>query len=296
MSALLHNTFKNIRHDFFRAAMTVVAIAMLVTLFNIVLSLFFGGKYLIDSLTQQATLTVYLQDDIDFTEVNKTIRELEALPEIAPPVAYTTGEDATNAVTGAFSLDTNILEKYNLTLPASLTITLRDHEDFETVKTLLATPPYASKFQNLSKTQEARENKIRQDIARNIGTLNSITMRTIVWVIAIFFVVITLLMSHVLHIHFSSRHEFFALLKMLSGEEKTSAQGPLIVEGMTYAACGVLLSIPLFFITLPIALQKNTSAIIAQFPITNAILIELLVSILVSIGIGSFVVAWYGKK
>ncbi|MEK7528390.1 MAG: permease-like cell division protein FtsX [Patescibacteria group bacterium] len=289
MSFVVRQTVENIQRNWVLSLITVSAIALTITLFNIVLGLFFGSRMVVDAISQKADLTVTLKSPIDFYEIDKLIKSIEELPGVVTPVVYTSGEEAFDEIKGAFSLDENVLKKFGVKLPGTLTIRARSPEYLESVRTALSGPEFASKLAQLPEITRAREDKLFKEITKNLQKINDFTLRTLLAVLMIFLAVSAALMFHIIHLHFMSRQHEFSITRLL-GAPRSSLSGPFILEGMMYSGVGVLLSIPFFLILLPLAMGSDTGALFSAFPLGNVVLIELIVGLLVGAAISALVV------
>lgn len=295
MNMIVKQTWNNIRSSLVLSIATVVAIAMIVTLFNMLLGLFYGSKAAIATLNQHASITVYLKQPLDFYEVNKLIESLEVLPEVKPPVVYTSPEAAIDAVTETFSLNDEILRKYDISLPASLSITVKDPGNMPALKTTLESLKFSTKLSTLPSSQNNRDENVFSDVAKNLSDINNLTLNTLILVILIFFLVSSALIGHVLYMHFHSRRdELAAMIQLLLGAGHP-AQTSILLESMFYGITGVLLAVPFSILFIAVAARENSSALFDIFPMANVVLFELMAATLISALVSATVMRQYKR-
>jgi cell division protein FtsX len=85
--------FANMWRNKFLSVATILVMAVLIFIFNIVLGIHFVTQSALHELTQKVDVVVYLKDNVEYYEVQQMINEMEALNGIVD-VGYTSKTEA----------------------------------------------------------------------------------------------------------------------------------------------------------------------------------------------------------
>lgn len=263
---------------------TVLVIAIVLTMFHGLLAVHDRANSALQNLQKKFSITVYLKDDADPFEVGNLITALEQRPDVIKPVSYTSKEEAWKTMSETFSLDTNLLQKYKFSLPASLTITPRKLDDAALIQAFLET-----NGKNLISNPLVAQNKqadITNQMMQFVQNVRNATLRNIVLFILLFVIGGALLLSSAIHLAITSRHTEINIMKLV-GASYGAITTPFVIEGLILSVLSFILHL-IFLAVLPLGFG------IGAYP--NALLLEFAAIILLSSVVSWLTTMIYIKK
>lgn len=205
----------------------------------------------LQTLQQKFSFTVYLKDDADPLEVGNLITDLESRTDVIKPVVYTSKEEALAGIRTTFSLDTESLAKYGLSLPASLTIRPRDPANTSAIYAFLE-----KKTGHLINKSKDGNDGLTERMVEFLRNLRGDTLGTILLVIVFFLIGGGLLLSNTIHMAITARHREIMIMKIL-GASRQRIMAPFMVESVLLGSAAFILHLlfsallPLPFLELP---------------------------------------------
>ncbi len=242
---ILRQSVENIMRNWTTAIPTIVVMAIILTMFNGLFSISVHAKTAIQNLEQKFSITIYLKDNSDPFEIGALITELEKRGDVIKPITYTSKEEAWKLMSKTFSLDSDLLNKYKFSLPASLTITPKNPKNVEAIESFLNTKaknllaqPYDSKD---------KQKNITYKMTEFIQGIRDTLFKTIVLFILFFVIGGTLLLSSTIHLAISSRHREIAIMKLI-GAHHSKIILPFVGEGIILSILAYILNLILLSI------------------------------------------------
>lgn len=263
---------------------TIIVIAIVLTLFHGLLVVREHAQETLQTLQQKFSITVYLKDSSDPFEISKLITDLEARPDILPPVIYTSKEDAWNMISKTFSLDNELLKKYQFSLPASMTITPKSIDNAADIEIYLNSR--ASSLLRDSQVSASKQKNIANQMINFVSNIRQTTLRTTFLFLMLFLIGGALLIGNAIHLGLTVRHREIGIMKLM-GASHMQIVLPFIIEGILMGAIAFLLHFAMTF-ALPIHLANPAAE-------KSALLSELTVTLLWS-GLISFVTSYFVLK
>jgi len=163
---------------------TIFVIAIIVFIFNIILSVNFIAKDALSNLNKKVDLVLYLKDTTDTPQtqnIMSTIKGLEGVENIT----YTTKAQALEQLKKIHPELSTSFEKYNLgnPLPASFSITTTDPKYHESITTFLSQQQYSAYLSNVTSTNDTT---IIKSVSKNLIKVSDFTRQVIFWLIMTF--------------------------------------------------------------------------------------------------------------
>lgn len=282
---LLQKSSENILRNWVIALPTILVMAIVLTMFHGLLVVYNKAQETIQSTSQKFSITVYLKDSADPFAVGDLINSLEKRSDVVVPVVFTSKEAALEMMQKNFFVDSNLLKKYKFSLPASLTITLKNPDDTVKIEAFLQTNA-ANILQDPTVTKD-KQKAIASQMLDFIKNVKDTTSRTLVFFILFFIIGGTLLLSSTIHMAISARHVEIGIMKLV-GASSSKITTPFVVEGallglFAFAVHFVLLAI------LPIPITDKT----LHF---NALILEFAAIMLLSVTVSYLTTVFHIKK
>ncbi|MFA6917236.1 MAG: permease-like cell division protein FtsX [Candidatus Gracilibacteria bacterium] len=252
---------------------TIFVIAIIIFIFNIILSINFIAKDALTDLNKKVDLVLYLKDSTNEGQVQtmmETIRGLEGVEKIT----YTTKARALEQLKEIHPEIYMSFEKYNLgnPLPASFNIVTTDPKYQSAINTFLNQQPYSTYLSNVTTNDNA---DIMKSVLKNLLKVSNFTKQVIFWLIMTFVVGGALIILNALQITIFTRRQEILVMKLV-GASRWFVKLPFIIESIIYSVLAVLLSFLMLFL-----LSKNLQ--IGYQNIFNYLFIELLVTVVLGI-------------
>lgn len=241
-----------------------IVIAILLTLFHTLVLVRSGAEKLVTSLESKVTLTFYIKEKADPFEVSSLIKNLETHRDLISKVDYTSSQDALNLLNKAFSLDTTLIEKYNVQLPASIVVTPTRVDSLDGVTTLVRTT--AKNLLHPTKNSDVATTKATDDLKAFLTQLESSTTKVLSFFLVLFGFGGILLITSTIHITLSHREHEVTIMHYIGAQEHTIV-APFIIEGAIIGVFSFILNV-VFISILPFGSLSSTvaqNALIAEF-------------------------------
>lgn len=224
----IQNAFDNIVRNWLTTIPTVLVMALILTMFHGLFIIHEKMNHTLKMIQDKFSITVYFRDDADPFEIGNLITELEQRSDVKKPVIYTSKEAAWQIINKTFSLDNELLKKYKFSLPASLTIALRDLESVHSIETFLQNR--AGHFLKDPLLSKEKQKNLTQQMAEFIDNIKKSTLRIIFFFTLIFVIGGALLISSTIHMALTARHREISIMKLV-GASRAAITTPLVIEG-----------------------------------------------------------------
>ncbi|MFA7685268.1 MAG: permease-like cell division protein FtsX [Candidatus Gracilibacteria bacterium] len=253
---------------------TIFVIAIIIFIFNIILSVNFIAKDALSSLNKKVDLVLYIKDTTDTPQtqnIMSIIKDLEGVEN----VVYTTKAQALEQLKKIHPELSTSFEKYNLgnPLPASFSITTTDPKYHEQITAFLNQQQYSAYLSNVTSTDDTN---IIKSVSKNLLKVSDFTRQVIFWLIMTFVVGGALIILNALQMTIFMRRQEISVMKLV-GASHWFVRLPFIIEAVIYGVLAIALS---FFMLL--VLSKNLQIELPNM--SGYLMVELLITILLSVG------------
>ncbi|MDX9970876.1 MAG: permease-like cell division protein FtsX [Candidatus Gracilibacteria bacterium] len=243
---ILKISLQNIWRNKVLSLATIFVMAIILFIFNIILSINFLAEKGLATLSEKIDLVVYLKESAPESDIQKLIKNLGTLKEISQ-IEYTTKEKALKDLKETHPDLSLAFEKYGLSnpLPKSLSITTKNPQDHEKVLSYLAD----DKFSNIlaSTNQKSEDLNTLNSISKNLNHLSIFARQILFWIILTFIIGGALIMINALQITIFSRKSEIEVMKII-GASHSFIRMPFIIEAAIYGTLSVLFCFLMLFI------------------------------------------------
>lgn len=234
--------FANFWRNKFLSFATIVVMAVILFIFNIILAVQLISNQALKALSERVDIVVYLKDDVSFYDAKKLTDNLDKIDGVKD-VKYTSKEDALQIVAKTHPKTAEFIKKFNLEnpLPASISITTRSPEDQEKVKNLLEQDQTKNLLQNYIAEGSSGESIILSNVAKNLLNINNFVKQIIFWMVLVFVLGGTLVIVNAIQLTIYTRRQEIYIMRLV-GATPNFIRLPFILEGILYGFFAVLLS------------------------------------------------------
>lgn len=272
----LRASFANMWRNKFLTIATILVMAILIFIFNIILAVNFVAKSALDELTHKVDVVVYLKDDVEYYQVQQMIKELRELKGITN-VGYTSKADALEIVAKTHPKTAEFLERYGVDnpLPPSINITTERPELHVMVQQFLNQEKYRKLLANVI-SEGGQQAAATQAVSRNLINLSQATNQIIFWVFAIFIIGAILIISNAIQLTIYNRQREIFIMRLV-GATHNFIRLPFLIEGLFYGLISMLVaSILLYILATQIQIaQVSIPEYLSNIPILKIFFIEL---------------------
>lgn len=253
---------------------TIFVIAIIIFIFNIILSINFIAKDAIADISKKVDMVIYLKDSPDPTQAQTIMNAIKGL-EGVENVVYTTKSQALEQLKTIHPDLSTSFEKYNLgnPLPASFSITTLDPKYHEPITAFLSQQQYSAQLSNVTSNDDAN---VIKSVSKNLKKVTDFTHQVIFWLIMTFVIGGSLIILNALQMTIFMRRQEISVMKLV-GASHWFVRLPFIIEAIFYGVLSVGLSF-----TMLIILSNNL-----QIELPNLfkyLFAELFITILLSVG------------
>jgi len=233
---------KNFWRNKFLSFATIIVMAIIIVIFNIILAIQFIGNQALQSLSERVDIVIYLQDDTSFYDANQLTAELKDIKGVKQ-VQYTSKEEALEIVAKTHPKTAEFLTKFNLEnpLPPSISITTESADDHVKVQEVLSQDKFKNMMQNYVSEGSTGESVILSSVATNLQNISKFVRQIIFWVVFVFILGGTLIIVNAIQLTIYSRRQEIHVMRLV-GATPGFIRLPFIFEGLLYAIIAVLLS------------------------------------------------------
>jgi cell division transport system permease protein len=234
------------RNKFLTVA-TILVMAILIFIFNIILAVNFVAKSALDELTQKVDIVVYLKDNVEYYQVQQMINELQDLRGITE-VTYTSKSEALEIVSETHPKTAEFLTRYGVDnpLPPSINITTERPELHIMVQQFLNQEKYRHLFANVI-AEGGKQSTATEAVTKNLINLSRATNQIIFWVFVIFVIGAVLIISNAIQLTIYNRHREIFIMRLV-GATHNFIRMPFLIEGLFYGIISMLIAALLLYI------------------------------------------------
>ncbi len=239
---------------------TIVVIAVILFIFNVILTVHFIGNQALRALSQKVDIIIYLKDDITFPDAKNLADHLQTVPGVKT-VKYTSKEDALQIVAKTHPQTAEFLKKFNLDnpLPPSISIITERPEDYKTVEDFLLQDEYKNLMKNYVAGGSSDDSAILSSVAKNLSNISRFVQQIIFWLVLVFIIGGTLVIVNAVQLTIYTRRNEIYIMRLV-GATPAFIRLPFIFEGILYCVSSVVLSF-LFLLFLGKTIQLEDSTI-----------------------------------
>lgn len=244
----------------FLSLATILVIAVILFIFNIILAVHFIGNQALMALSERVDIVIYLRDDISFYDAQNLVQALQTI-EGVKTVTYTSKEDALSIVAKTHPQTADFLKKFNLKnpLPPSISIITRSPEDYRTVENFLENGQYKTLMQNYVAEGGSSESAILSGVANNLTRISQFVRQIIFWLVLVFVLGGTLVIVNAVQLTIYTRRHEIAIMRLV-GATPAFIRMPFIFEGILYGVFAVMFSF-LFLLLLGKSIQIDNTTL-----------------------------------
>lgn len=275
---------KNFWRNKFLSFATIMVMAVIIFIFNVILTINFIGNQSLQSLSERVDIVVYLADNSDFFEVKLLTDELQKISGVKT-VKYTTKEEALEIVAKTHPKTAEFLKKFDLEnpLPPSISIVTENPEDHAKIEEVLSRPEFATITQNFVTEGSSGESRILNSIAANLQNISKFVRQIIFWIVLVFILGGTLIIVNAIQLTIYSRQQEIHVMRLV-GATAGFIRLPYIVEAIIYAVSAIILSfIIMYFVGMTVNFENMSLwTLYGSFDIWKIFIIELAFTILLA--------------
>jgi cell division transport system permease protein len=272
----LHFSFSNIWRNKFISLATIVVMAILIFIFNIMLGINMVTQQALSDLSKKVDIIVYLKEDVEYYQVQQMINELKSLKGIVD-VQYTSKTDALEFVSKTYPQTAEILDRYTIPnpLPASLSIRTEKPELHIMVQQFLNQEKYRHLLANVASGSEEK-NLAMESVSKNLITLSNTTNQISFWILAVFILGSVLIISNSIQLTIYNRQREIYIMRLV-GATKNYIRMPFLIEGLFYGVISMILGSVLIAIVYSqiLSVNINITDYIKNIPFVSLFFIEL---------------------
>lgn len=281
---ILHLSFSNIWRNKFLSLATIIVMAILIFIFNIMLAINLVTQQALTDLSKKVDIIVYLKEDVEYYQVQQMINELKALKGIVN-VQYTSKSEALEYVSETYPQTAEILERYTIPnpLPASLSIRTEKPELHIMVQQFLNQEKYRHLLAQVA--SESEEKTLAMEaVSKNLINLSNSTNQISFWILAVFILGSVLIVSNAIQLTIYNRQREIYIMRLV-GATKNFIRMPFLIEGLFYGIISMLLASGLIAIVYQQiqSVNINISEYIQTIPYLPLFFIELAAVIILGV-------------
>lgn len=280
---------KNFWRNKFLSFATILVMAIILVIFNIILGIQFIGNQALQSLSERVDIVIYLRDDTSFYDAGQLTDALKKIGGVKA-VKYTSKEEALEIVAKTHPQTAEFLRKFDIRnpLPPSISITTGSAEDHLRIQALLSEDRYKYLLQNYVSEEIGGENVILSSVAKNLENISKFVKQIIFWVVFVFILGGTLIIVNAIQLTIFNRRQEIHIMRLV-GATPNFIRLPFVFEGLLYAVFAVILSFIILF-ALGQSIQLESSSLWEYYSALNlqrVIVSELIIAVVLAV-ISSF--------
>lgn len=286
MPPVLRHTATHLLKNWRIGLPTVLVIAFAFLLLNLILFTNHVGKSFLNVMKGSLSFTVYVEETIDPFSLRAVIEYLETLPEVTPPVVYTSPEEARMK----FRLQGNNGNNGTAgNFPGVIMITPKEPDDRVKIEQRIEKSPYRS-FISILGGVESFEGKTYERVKQQIERLQKLIQSIMIGLLAFSLLVIATVIFASLKLGSFSRRRELAIMKLV-GASPYFLELPYLLEAISYSVLGLLIG-SVVFLLLPnfgfLPADQFLQNEWRTFSIGQIFILELLLALLLGFLAGSF--------
>lgn len=232
----------------FLSIATIIVMAVILFIFNIILAVQFIGNQALQALSERVDIVIYLRNDISFYEAKELSDNIQNI-EGVKKVKFTSKEEALEIVSRTHPKTADFLKKFNLKnpLPPSISIVTSNAEDQLKIQKLLEQEKYKNLMQNYVTEGSSGESIILSTVAKNLANISQFVRQIIFWMVLVFILGGTLVVVNAIQLTIYTRRNEIYLMRLV-GATPSFICLPFIFEGILYSVCAVAVSFLILYV------------------------------------------------
>ena len=274
----------------FLSIATILVMAVIIFIFNIILSIQVISNQALQALSQRVDIILYLQDNIDFYNAKQladSIKQISGVKE----VKFTSKEEALQIIAKTHPETAEFIQKFGLKnpLPPSISIITNNPEDHVRIQNYIQNSEYKNLIQNYESDDTNGQKQSIDTVSKNLNSISRFIRQLVFWIILVFLIGGTLVVVNAVQLTIYTRKNEIHIMRLV-GATKAFIYTPFIFEGILYGIFAVLLSL-IFLLVVGSTLQIDSNNLWNYYSNLNLLrifLTETLITILLS-GICSYI-------
>lgn len=277
-------SFSNIWRNKFLSLATIIVMAILIFIFNMVLGINFVAQNALSDLTQKVDIVVYLNDNVEYYQVQQMINEMKKVDGIIE-VNYTSKNEALDTVSKTHPRTADFLSRYGVEnpLPPSINVRTEKPEYHIVVQNFINQDIYRPLLAKVD-SGNAEKTSAMEAVTNNLLNLSNTTQQISYWVFILFIFGSVLIISNSIQLTIYNRQREIYIMRLV-GATKNFIRLPFLFEGLLYGLIAMIFAAGLIwavFTQITIA-EININSYINDIPFITIFFIELAVSGLLGI-------------
>jgi len=234
---IVSTAVKNLWRNKYSSVATIVVMALILFIFNIILAINLTAENILKELNQKIDIIVYLKDSTDLIQVENMMNELNQV-EGVKQVKYTSKQEALEKVLEQYGNIENPFNKFGLEnkLPAHIQIITESPSYHNKILSFLQGSSYSSLFSDIESDHET------QKIAATLNNINQAS-KTIGFTVLISFLLGgIIIILNAIHLTIYNRRQEIKIMKLV-GAHIPFIRLPFIIEGMLLGLAAAFLNI-----------------------------------------------------
>lgn len=234
--------FANFRRNKFLSIATILVMAVIIFIFNVILAIQFVSNQALQTLSERVDIVVYLHNDISFYDANRLKDGLEIIDGVNK-VRYTSKEEALQIVAITHPKTAEFLKKFNLSnpLPPSISIVTSSPEYYDKIQQYLELPENKNLLSNYVAEGIGGESVVRSTVAKNLNNISQFVTHIIFWMVLVFVLGGTLVIVNAIQLTIFNRKNEIYIMRLV-GATPNFIRMPFVFEGILYGVFAVIVS------------------------------------------------------
>jgi cell division transport system permease protein len=238
---VIKESITNLKRNRFLTFASILSIGLILTIFNILLTVNSITKSQIESLADKISLNVYIQNNVEDKEIENLKSFLERLPEVES-VKKITKENALEQIRTKYPESSDFLKEFNIEnpLPNTLQVKTRELEEKDKVVLILQESEFKDFiFRSESKNQY---NQTINLVINNLIKIRDFSFQIILWVMITFIIAGSLIMFNAIRTTLFTRKNEIQIMQFVGATFK-KIMLPFIIEGILIGVLGFALNL-----------------------------------------------------
>lgn len=243
---IIKESFVNLRRNRFLTLASIISIGLILSIFNILLTVNHITKGQIDNLADKINLNIYIENTVSEEQISEVHQFLERLPAVEA-VTKISKDQALAQIQSKYPESANFIQDFNIEnpLPHTLQIKTRELEDKDQVVNLLQESEYNQYvFRSESKNEY---NQTISTVINNLIGIRDFSFQIILWVMITFIIAGSLIMFNAIRTTLFTRRSEIQIMQFVGATFKRIML-PFVIEGILIGMFGFLLSLGLILI------------------------------------------------
>lgn len=240
---IFKESFTNLRRNRFLALASILSIALILMIFNVLLTVNSITKDQIQNLSNKINLNIYIQNNVTDNDINQVQEFLTRLPEV-DEVKKISKQVALEKIQEQYPENSDFLKEFNIEnpLPNTLQVKTKNLEDKDKVVGILQQSEFADLiFKSESKNEYNRTIGV---VINNLINIRDFSFQIILWVMITFVIAGSLIMFNAIRTTLFTRRSEIQIMQFVGATFK-KIMLPFIAEGILIGVFGFLLNLAL---------------------------------------------------